>query len=290
MRVIFGLVLVLGMGLAGFAVLMVKDYMSAQEAQLQQERARAAKVVDVVEVLAAAKPLTFGDPVTQEDIVTVQYAREFLPEGTFATIEDLFPEGPDIPRSLIRPVEPNEVILASDVTAPGEIASITQQLDAAMRAFTIRVDASTAVSGFLRPGDSVDIYWTGNVSGQRDNEETHLIGSSISLVAVDQSTDRNLATTRIPSTVTVEVSPDDVARLAQAQADGRLSLALVGRDTEAQMVPAGEQAIFLPEPPVQVTAAPEPVVVAPTPQPEQRCYTTVRRGTAADQVEIACSN
>ena len=52
MRVIFGLVLVLGMGLAGFAVFMVKDYMSAQQAQLQQERARAAMVVDVVEVIA----------------------------------------------------------------------------------------------------------------------------------------------------------------------------------------------------------------------------------------------
>ena len=289
MRVIFGLVLVLGMGLAGFAVFMVKDYMSAQQAQLQQERARAAMVVDVVEVIAAAKPLTFGDRLTAEDVVTVQYAREFLPEGVFATMEDLFPEGTDIQRSLIRPVEPNEVILASDVTAPGEVASITQQLDPRMRAFTIRVDASTAVSGFLRPGDNVDIYWTGTVSGQRGSEETNLIGSSISLVAVDQSTDRNLATTRIPSTVTVEVSPDDVARLAQAQADGRLSLALVGRDSDSQMVPAGEQAIFLPEPPVKVSAAPEPVIMAPAPEPERRCFTTVRRGTAADQVEIACS-
>ena len=286
MRVIFGLVLVIGLGLAGFAVVMVKDYMGTQQIALQQERARAANAVEVVEVIAANKPLAFGDSLTTEDIVTVKYTKEFLPEGTFATIEDLFPEGEEVLRSIRRSLEPNEVILAGDVTAPGEVASITQELDAAMRAFTIRVDASTGVSGFLRPGDRVDIYWTGSVDVRTRADETHLIGSSIQLVAVDQSTDRNLATTKIPTTVTVQVSPDDVARLAQAQAEGRLSLALVGKDTAQATVAPGEQAIFLPEQPVEVVEAP----VVPAPQAPQQCYTTVRRGTESAQIEIACAN
>ena len=286
MRVVFGLVLVLGLGLAGFAVIMVKDYMGSQEVALQQERARAAKIVEVVEVVAASTPLAFGDSLTMEDVVTVKYAKEFLPEGTFATVEDLFPDGAEVVRSIRRPLEPNEVILAGDVTAPGEMASITQELDAAMRAFTIRVDASTGVSGFLRPGDRVDIYWTGAVDMRDRTEETHLIGSSIQLVAVDQSTDRNLATTKIPNTVTVQVSPDDVARLAQAQADGRLSLALVGKETAQATVAPGEQAIFLPEQAVEVVEAP----ALPAPTAPQQCYTTVRRGTESAQIEIACAN
>ena len=286
MRIIFGLVLILGMGLAGFAVFMVKDYMGTQQAALQQERARSAKVVDVVEVIAANKPLAFGDSLTREDIETVKYTKEFLPEGTFATIEDLFPEGEEIVRSILRPLEPKEVILLGDVTAPGEIASITQELDPSMRAFTIRVDASTGVSGFLRPGDRVDIYWTGAVDLRTRAEETHLIGSSIFLVAVDQSTDRNLATSKIPTTVTVQVSPDDVARLAQAQADGRISLALVGRDADVASIPAGEQAIFLPEQTVEVSEAPSlPMAEAP-----RECFTTVRRGTEAAQIPVACGN
>ena len=286
MRVVFGLVLVLGLGLAGFAVVMVKDYMGSQEVALQQERARAAKVVEVVDVVAANAPLAFGDSLTMDDVVTVKYAKDFLPEGTFATIEDLFPDGAEVTRSIRRPLEPNEVILAGDVTAPGEVASITQELDAAMRAFTIRVDASTGVSGFLRPGDRVDIYWTGAVDMRDRTDETHLIGSSIELVAVDQSTDRNLATTKIPATVTVQVSPDDVARLAQAQADGRLSLALVGKETAQASVAPGEQAIFLPEQAVEVVEAP----ALPTPAAPQQCYTTVRRGTESAQIEIACAN
>ncbi|RYH01137.1 Flp pilus assembly protein CpaB [Salipiger sp. IMCC34102] len=290
MRTIFGLVLILGIGMAGFAVFMVKDYMSAQQAQLQIERERAAQVVEVVEVIAAANPMTFGDSLRPEDVTTVVHTKEFLPEGAFATMEDLFPEGENITRSMIRPVEPNEVILLSDVTAPGEIATIAQQLDPRMRAFTFRVDVSTGVSGFLRPGDFVDVYWTGSVSGRGGGDQTYLIGSSIPLIAVDQSTDRNLATTQVPSTVTVQVSPDDVARLAQVKSEGGLSLALVGRDSNVDPVPAGEQAIFLPEPPVEVAEA--PVVEAPAPEPAapERCYTTVRRGTQAVQTEIACSN
>ena len=289
MRAVFGLVLVLGMALAGFAVFMVKGYVADTETALIAERARAAQIVETVDVLAVTKPLNFGDTLTPEDITTVKYAKEFLPEGSFATKEDLFPEGEDISRSVLRPMEINEIVLASKVTVQGEIASITQALRPAMRAFTIRVDAATAVSGFLRPGNRVDIYWTGSVVPGNQQEQTYLIGSSIELIAIDQSTDRNRVDTSIPSTVTVQVSPDDVARLAQAQAEGKLTLSLVGADSAQNVVADGEQAITLPE-------APEaPVVVAEMPAPApvaapQACYTTVRRGTEKVQMEIACTN
>jgi pilus assembly protein CpaB len=119
-------------------------------------------------------------------------------------------------------------------------------------------------------------------------DETFLIGSSIELIAIDQSTDRNSTQTVIPRTVTVQVSPSDVARLAQAQSEGKLSLSLVGSDSALNVVPDGDQAITLPEPPeAPVVVAEAPVEVAPAPQ---TCYTTVRRGTEKVQMEIACTN
>ncbi|SHF47074.1 pilus assembly protein CpaB [Loktanella atrilutea] len=287
MRLVFSLVLALGIALAGFAVYMVKGYVADTESALLAERARTAQVVETVDVLAVSKPLAFGDTLSTDDIVVVKYAKSFLPQGTFATKEDLFPEGLDQSRSVLRPMEVNEVVLASNVTAPGQIASITQQLRPMMRAFTIRVDASTAVSGFLRPGNRVDIYWTGKVSPNAA-DETHLIGSSIELIAIDQSTDRNKIDTAIPSTVTVQVSADDVARLAQAQSEGKLSLSLVGSDSAQNVVADGEQAITLPkapEAPVVVAEVPAEAPAAP-----KSCYTTVRRGTEKVQMEIACTN
>jgi pilus assembly protein CpaB len=254
MRAVFGLVLVLGMALAGFAVLMVKGYVADTESALIAERQRTAQVVETVEVLAVKVPKAFGDTLMPEDLTTIRYAKEFLPEGYFATETDLFPEGLDISRSVLVSMDVNEIILMSKVTPQGQIAGIAHTLRPKMRAFTINVDASTGVSGFLRAGNRVDVYWTGSVNHTTVQDETHLIGSSIELVAIDQSTDRNSTKTEIPRTVTVQVSPADVARLAQAQSEGKLSLSLVGSDSALNAVADGEQAITLPKPPAAPVA------------------------------------
>ena len=288
MRAVFGLVLVLGMVLAGGAVYLVKGYVADTESALLAERERAAQAVETVEVIAVKVPKAFGEKLNVADLHKVRYPKDTLPEGSFASREEMFPEGDDIVRSVLRAMDANEIVLASKVTAPGEIASITQALRPQMRAFTINVDAATGVSGFLRPGNRVDIYWTGSVDPNARQDQTYLIGSSIELVAIDQSTDRNSTETVIPSTVTVQVSPSDVARLAQAQAEGKLSLSLVGTDSTIEVVADGEQAITLPEPPeAPVIVAEVPVEAAPAPQ---ACYTTVRRGTEKVQMEIACTN
>lgn len=98
----------------------------------------------------------------------------------------LFPETTDEPRVVLRPIEKDELILAVKVTKPGEDAGLTSRLAPGMRAFAINVDVSSGVSGFLRPGDRVDVYWTGRV-GQHGSrtEVTKLIEASVALIAVD---------------------------------------------------------------------------------------------------------
>ena len=96
-----------------------------------------------------------------------------------------------------------------------------------MRAFAVRVDVASGVSGFLRPGDRVDVYWSGR-AGSDAAEMTKLIETGVRLVAVDQSADEDHSNPVVARTVTVEVTPRQVATLAQAQNTGRLSLALVG--------------------------------------------------------------
>jgi pilus assembly protein CpaB len=98
-----------------------------------------------------------------------------------------------------------------------------------MRAFAIKVDASSGVSGFVYPGNFVDVYWTGN-DGTR--EITRLIESSVNVIAIDQTTvGDTTVSAAVAQTVTVQVSQEQVARLAQAQATGNLTLSLVGSGT-----------------------------------------------------------
>lgn len=278
MRMVFGLVLIVGVGLAGFAVHMVKGYMGNYEAELERERAAraAVKVVETATVYVVNEGLRYGQRITAEDVRPVQFPVDAIPEGSFSELATLFPEsGPNF-RTAMRSVEKDEALLISKVTEPGKEAGITSRLQPGMRAFAITVDVSSGVSGFLRPGDNVDIFWTGNALGQ---EITKLIDTRVNLIAIDQSTDEDATHAAIARTVTVQVTPAQVAALAQAQSSGRLSLALVGvaDDSVAEAVEIDKNRLLGIE---------EQQVV----EVEQKevCTTKTRRGTETIIVEIPC--
>ncbi len=237
MRMIFGAVLLVGMGLAGFAVYMAKDYISVYQAELDKERAARGQMVETVKVFIAKKPLRYGQTLTNEDVRVVRWPVNAIPDGAFTDRKVLFPKGQEVLRTVLRAMEKDEAIMAIKVTQPGEDAGVSSRLAKGMRAFAIKVDVASGVSGFLRPGDRVDVYWTGKQisdTGQNGGNITRLIQSTVQIIAVDQIADEDRNRPTIARTITVQVTPQEVASLAQAQATGRLSLALVGADdTEA---------------------------------------------------------
>ena len=93
MRLVFGLVLVLGIGLAGFAVYMAQGFIEktrAERDQLAMEQAQATRLVDVV---VAKKELLYGDRFTRDDLEVVKWEEGKVPEGAFNTI--VAPQGGD---------------------------------------------------------------------------------------------------------------------------------------------------------------------------------------------------
>lgn len=284
MRAVFGLVLVIGMGLAGFAVYMVKGYFDQQDAQLARVQAMAAQQVPTVEVYAVNRQIGFGELITIDDVDLIRYAEPYLPDGAFRTEEELFPRGTDLARAATRQMEPNEPILAVKVTEPGEQVGITTRLSPGMRAFTIEVDAASGVSGFLRPGNRVDVYWTGEagVGEIGRSEMTQLIDTGLTIIAIDQSADANRASTTVARTVTVEVTPQQVARLLQAQTSGELALSLVGyQDETVAAASEVDQRSLL----GIVEQAP---VIEEAPEVQQTCTTRVRQAGVMVEQEIPC--
>ncbi len=283
MRAVFGLVLVLGMALAAFAVYMVQDFMSEQDRNLARARAANAAIVPTTKVLAPLRTLQYGETITEADVHLIDYAVEYLPVGAIASIEDLMPSGPTKPRMTVRQLDINEPITAAKVTLPGESAGISSLLEPGQRAFTINVNVATGVSGFLRPGDYVDVYWTGTIrdeNGGRAQSVTQLIRTSIEIIAVDQVSDTNLSGALVARTVTVQVSPQDVAALAQAQTTGRLSLALVGAGDESVL----EEILFDQKKLLGLVEA-ESVSVT-----EEICTIRTRRGAEVLEIPIPCPN
>lgn len=290
MRAVFGLVLIVGMGLAGFAVYMVNGYVSETQVALDVERQRAAEAVPTVEVYAVNRAIKYGETLTKDDVVLIAYAEPHLPEGVFRTEEELFPDGDEELRVVTRPMEMNEPVLSAKVTEPGDIAGITSLLAPGMRAFTITVDVQSGVSGFLRPGDRVDVYWSGDLrtAGRSESQNvTQLIKGSVELIAVDQTADGNRNGAEIARTVTVQVTPEDVALLAQAQATGDLSLSLVGAgDVTVLGGISIDQRTLL-----GVEEEPEEVVVAPVVvEAPEVCTIKTRRGAEVVEIPIPCTN
>jgi len=233
MRMIFGLVLVVGMGLAGFAVYMARDYISVYQAELDRARQAQAQMVQTVPVYVATRELRYGQSLAKGDVRAVRWPINAIPQGAFQDEAVLFPKGEDELRTVLRAMEKDEAVLAIKVTRPGEDAGVSSRLAKGMRAFAIKVDVTSGVSGFLRPGDRVDVYWTGQQiadDGRNGGNITRLIQSAVQLIAVDQIADEDRNRPTIARTVTVQVTPQQVASLAQAQATGRLSLSLVGAD------------------------------------------------------------
>lgn len=279
MRMIFALVLLVGVALAGAAVYMTQGYINQTESALAREREVRARTGALIEVFAVNKDMSYGDVLVKEDLKAVFVQENALPEGAFRDIEALFPaDKADLKRFVLRDLVKFEILLASRLTEPGQSVGVTGDLDKGMRAFAIRVDAAD----FLQPGDRVDIYWTGTVSGDGGSREvTRLIGSAVKVIAVDRDGDGGLSAGDLTQrSITVSASPEQIAILAQAQATGRLVLSLVGLDDDTEIGTIEVDANAL----LGVTAA-APVIEA---LPEQVCTIRTRKGAEVVEIPVAC--
>jgi pilus assembly protein CpaB len=277
----FAVVLLLGLGLAGFAVFQTNQYVAQIEAELVQARAnQGGPTIQTVDVFIAARNFSYGERMTPGDVIVAKFPADAVPVGSFTSIDYLFPS--NIPhRTVLRAMDAREPILTTKLTEPGKEAGITSHLRPGMRAFTIDVNQTTGVAGFLRPGDFVDVFWTGRT--QAAGELTQLIEPRMRIIAVDQSADmeRNNSAATPARNVTVEATPEQAAALAQAQNSGRLSLALVGiNDSSVSQAIEMTQDRLL-----GVVKQEEQVVEAP-----RVCHVRTRRGNELVLIETPCTN
>ncbi|MBI1170466.1 Flp pilus assembly protein CpaB [bacterium] len=281
MRAVFSLVLVVGLALAGFAVYMTQKYFSQSQAELNYERDLRAKTGKLVQVFVANKVKKYGEVLTKDDVQMIYWQENALPEHAFLKASDLFPDSSKKPRYVSRQIEKFEPILAENVTEPGKPAGLTGALQSGETAFAVKVDVASGVAGFVQVGDRVDIYWTGSVAGT-DGDMTRLIETGVRVVGVDQQSDNSAATPGVARTVTLAAAREDVARLTQAQATGRLNLALVGATdtTVAGKIEVNSNQL-LGITPQQTVAAPVTAKV---------CTIKMRKGADVVDAPIPCTN
>ncbi len=194
---------------------------SQNDARLRNLDANRAQPVAAHTLVVAARPLRFGNELTEQALREVPWPDDALPPGGFARIADVLSPGK---RVVLTAIEANEPVLAMKITGPGQRATLSSLVEPGMKAVTIRVNDVDGVGGFALPGDHVDVILTRQTD--KENASSQVLLQDVRVLAVDQVADERLANPSIPKSVTLEVDTNAAQKLGLAASIGTLSLML----------------------------------------------------------------
>ena len=266
----------IGLAVAGGSAQLARELMTAPQAD-------AASAAALVMVMTAAAEIKRGDIIQSFMLKPQNWPAAAVPAGSFPDAAPLLPAEGGEPRRALRSMVAGEVILEGKISGFGQKVTIAQSLSPNARAMAIKVDAVTAVGGFITPGDYVDVLLT---RGDAVTLMTDTILRNIRVVAVDQSDDELIDKPDVAATVTVEVTAEQGQVIALAQNAGTLSLALrtPGSD-DAKPIERLRIGDLVPEPVVEPVVEIAEIVPAPVIVPPRHTI-IIRRGTETQEVTL----
>ena len=171
-------------------------------------------------IVVAAKSMRFGEELVASAMREVEWPEGALPAGSFGKIADLT-KGK---RIVLAAIEPNEPILRTKITGPGQRATLSAVIEPGMKAVTVRVNDVEGVGGFVLPGDHVDVLMTRQPEKGSGNNDVVL--QNVKVLAIDQLADDSADKPSVVKAVTLEVETVAAQKLSLAASLGSLSLVL----------------------------------------------------------------
>ena len=200
---------------------------------LQRQRApkEVVKVVEseAVPVIVAAVDLPWGTKLNSETIKRTPYLKESLPPGYFSEVEAM--EG----RVLIVSLKQNEPILETKL-APTSVSTggVSAVVTPGKRAIAVKGDKVLGISGFIKPGNRVDVLVT--LKHGKKKETTKIVLENVLVLATGKEIQENDKGNPSPVDVyTMEVTPEEGEKLTLAASKGKLQFAL-RNVTDAEIV------------------------------------------------------
>jgi pilus assembly protein CpaB len=270
--------LALVFGLAGGALTLI---------YLKQKGAQASNpVLNTVPVVVATTDLTFGTVIRAEHLETVHYPDNSVPPGSYAAPDSLIGQTTKV---FLTSKEP---ILATKLTSIGGGLSI--RIPNNMRATSMNVNQVSGVSGFVLPGDRVDVVAVIDRAGQVNQAITKTILQNIEVLASGQRTEEKSDKPVKVQSVTLLVDPEGAEKLALALHEGKLHLVLRNPGDHAiadvRSISTSEMTGGVveraPRPRTAPKPKPEPVAAAPAPPPPTPKVTLIK-GVKVEEQEPA---
>jgi|GEM_PF-268009 len=183
--------------------------------------------VNTVPVVVADIDLNFGDRLDTQNLRIVDMPEDAVPAGSFSSFSFMYGDA-QAPAVVLTAMRANEPVLDNKISGPGGRGSLSAVIKEGYRAASIRVNAVAGVSGFVLPGDHVDVILTRDTAtgDQARKLTSDIILQNIKVLGADQNADQTAADVQVVGTVTLEVTPADAQKLVLAMDIGSLSLTL----------------------------------------------------------------
>ncbi len=205
--------------LIGFIALALGAFVSLVVYRTLQSKA-GSKAPPGEEVVVAADDLQVGTKIEDKDVRLVRFPSGDLPVGCFHQKTKV------VGRGVVLPIARGEFILTNKLAGENAGSGLPSLIPPGMRALSVRVNDTSAVSGFVLPGTRVDVLLTGNPQGSNEQQTTTVL-ENVAVIATGQRLERNSAgEAQSAPVVTLLLSPDDAERLTLASSQGHIQLAL----------------------------------------------------------------
>jgi len=217
--------------LLGFVTFfLMKMYLDSKNEGYRRQAAAATKQqqIQTAEILVAKTNLPAGTRIKRENVEWRAWPKTGVVKTHFVKgdkkLEDVL--GFIVRRGLM----PGEPLVQGKIVEQGDRGYMAALLDPGMRAVSIRVRPDTSVSGFIKPGDRVDVLSTfsfkpvrkgGNVHYLTDTILTDILVVAVATVTNDQDTKPSAG-----ANVTLQVTPKQAQIFTVGQRVGSMSLVL----------------------------------------------------------------
>jgi pilus assembly protein CpaB len=178
-------------------------------------------------IAVAARDLPGGTALSPSDVRLVRWPRESVPAGAFDSANAIFKGSKSATdRVSLVAMAAGEPVLRNKVSGLGARPILSAMVADGMRAISVKIDDVSGVSGFILPGNRVDVILTRHLGNSSGNLVTDIILQNIKVLGIDQQASTETDKPVVGRTATVEVTPEQAGKLVLAQQAGTLSLAL----------------------------------------------------------------
>ncbi|MEH6453817.1 MAG: Flp pilus assembly protein CpaB [Psychromonas sp.] len=170
-----------------------------------------------ITVYSVNTELPAGTLLDQKYIVSVVMPKEMLAKGTITDKKQL--QDMVVKQKLFV----GDILKQQRLVKKGEGSTLASLLGKNKRAISIRVNDVVGVSGFLLPGNRVDVL---NTYSKGKRATTDVILSNIKIIAIDQRASNDENKPQLVRAVTLEVDLEQAEILMNARNKGSINLAL----------------------------------------------------------------